>query len=427
MKFLNINIFSWLAIITITAGLTSCLPETADNGLGDLAVADFTITNISTDEARNTYLLESTTNGAFAYEWDLGNGDVHLGGPVDTAYFPEKGTYTIQLTVLSGGGHSIASKDLTVEEDALTGVDVVNGGGMDDPGAWTFIGLGSTETNHEFRDEAVVFTNENPAQSNVGMYQAVELEGGRNYQFSAKVSGNGMVNSWLEVLILAEEPVEGVDPSGNVISGLNTWAGCGVNAFDGNLTSLSCIGDGVASIPASGTYFLFLKTGSWDGTLGDGLTIDDIKLIGGSVLVEGDNILAGSDMEDPSAWTVINVGLAPTGVDFADGVLRFSNGTDAVQTNIGVWQEVNIKADQIYRFSATVNDPGSTGSWIEFYLDAAVPVDGVDYTTGAITPGSTVTFSEGGTMYMLIKVGSWDGNLGPDGVTVDDVTLRELF
>lgn len=409
------------------AGLTACFPEAEDFSLGEVAVAEFTVTDISTDENRNTYVLTSTTQGAFEYKWELGNGEVHTGGPIDTAYYPDKGTYTVTLTVLSQGGYSTATRDIVVENDAATGMDVIVGGDMEDPGAWTFYELGVTPTNYAFEDGAVKFTNANPAQSNIGMWQAVELEGGRSYQFSALVSGEGMFNSWMEVLIMDTEPVEGQDPSTGVIAGLNTWTGCGVGPFSGNLTTLSCVGDGNAVIPNSGTYYLFIKVGSWDGSLGSGLTVDNIKLVAGATLTEGDNIVQGSTMDDAGAWTVSNVGLAPTDVNFVDGVLRFTNGTEPAQTNIGVWQAVTVQADIIYRFNADIVNPAPGGSWLEFYLGDAEPVEGNDYTEGRIYPGDTVTFTEGGTKYLMIKVGSWDNNLGPDGAAVDDVTLVELF
>jgi len=274
MQNINIKLASWSALAILVLALSSCLPESQDLELGNIVVADFTITDISTDEVRNTYLLNSTTSGPFLYVWDLGNGTMHQGGAVDTAFYEERGTYTITLTVLSEGGHSIATQEIVVENDASSGVNVVEGGEMNDPGAWTFTELGISPTSYEFVDETVKFTNNDPAQSNIGMWQAVEMDGGRTYQFSAAVSGGGMVNSWMEVMILDAEPQEGVDPSSTVISGLNTWAGCGVDAFSGNLTSLSCAGDGTVSVSTSGTYYLFIKVGSWDGNLGSGLTVD---------------------------------------------------------------------------------------------------------------------------------------------------------
>jgi hypothetical protein len=181
------------------------------------------------------------------------------------------------------------------------------------------------------------------------------------------------------------------------------------------------------NIATDGTYYLVIKTGSWDGNLGEnGLWLDDIQFVAQPRLLEGDNILEGSDMENPAAWTVTDMGMALTDVEFTDGVMKFSNGTSSVQTNVGVWQAVDVTAGQIYKFKALVNNAGATGSWNEYYVSGTAPEDGVDYTTGRIEIGNTTSFSDSGTVYVLIKVGSWDGNLGADGVTVDDVELVEM-
>lgn len=394
-----------------------------------MAEANFTVTDISTEEMRNTYLLESTTEGGFIYKWDLGNGITKSSNDrVDTAFYEEKGTYTVSLTVASAGGQSVATQEVTVQQDASVGADFVVGGDMEDESAWAFYELGSTATSYAFIDGALTFSNEGTAQTNIGMWQAVELKAG-TYQFSASVKGSGMTNSWMEVLLLNSEPAAGADVSGSAFVGLHTWTGCGTDAFEGKLPALSCIGDGKVSVTADGTYYLFIKIGSWDGNLGsEGLTVDDIKLIGEEsiVLVEGDNLVQGSDMEDESVWTVSNVGLDLTTVEFTDGVLKFTNGTESTQTNVGVWQAVDVETDQVYKFDAVVKDPGSTGSWIEFYVHSTAPVDGVDYTEGKVAPGDQFTFETAGTVYVMIKVGSWDGNLGAEGVTVDDVRLVEM-
>ncbi|MEQ8474252.1 MAG: PKD domain-containing protein [Marinoscillum sp.] len=408
--------------------MTSCFPEDEDLSLGQTVEAEFVITDISTEEMRNTYLLESTSAG-FIYKWDLGNGTTFTGNQVDTAFYENKGVYTVQLTVVSSGGQSVAEQELTVEQDASTGVNILLGSEMDDESAWTFTSTGSTMTSYAFTDGMLVFTNEGAAaQTNIGMWQEVELNAGTDYQFSVSASGSGMTNSWMEVLLLNEEPVDGTDPSATPIAGLNTWTGCGGSAFEGKIPAISCIGDGKVSVTEDGTYYLFVKVGSWDGSLGTtGLVLDDMVLIGldTTPLVEGDNILSGSDMEDESAWTVTNVGLTLTTVAFSDGAMKFTNGSDPVQTNVGVWQSVEVEAGQKYRLKATVVDPGATGSWIEFYAHTTEPSEGTDYTEGRIEIGEDTSFEEAGTVYFLIKVGSWDGNLG-SGVTIDDVQLVEL-
>lgn len=422
------NIRSLLYSGALIMLLTSCFPEDEDLSLGQTVEAEFTITDISTAEMKNTYLLESTSDG-FIYKWDLGNGTSFTGNQIDTAFYESKGVYMVQLTVVSAGGQSVAEQEVTVAQDASTGVNVLLGSEMDDESAWTFTSTGMTLTTHAFTDGKLVFTNEgDAAQTNIGMWQAVELSAGTDYQYSVAASGSGMTNSWMEVLVLNSEPVDGSDPSGSPITGLNTWTGCGGSAFDGKIPAISCLGDGKVSVAEDGTYYLFVKVGSWDGSLGStGLILDDMTLVGldTTPLVEGDNILTGSDMEDEGVWTVTNVGLSLTTVEFSDGVMKFTNGSEPAQTNVGVWQAVDVAAGQKYRLKATVVDPGATGSWIEFYVHTTEPSDGTDYTQGRIEVGEDTSFESAGTVYFLIKVGSWDGNLG-SGVTIDDVQLVEL-
>lgn len=417
-------LFGLLAILVFF----SCTPEDEDLSLGKKAEASFTITDISTPDMKNTYLLESTSEeGAFAYKWDLGNGEVFAGNQIDTAYFENSGTYDITLTVSSAGGYTVATQSVTVENDAITGEDLVVGGDMEDESAWSFTTSGNTPIDHAFENGELVVTDGNPAQATLAMWQKLELKGGRAYQFDASIRGAGMTNSWMEVILIEEEPAEGSDPSGDVFVGLNTWTGCGNDAFDTNLLEISCLGDGRINVATDGTYYLVIKIGSWDGYLGDGgLIVDDIEFIAQPRLTEGDNILTGSDMETPGAWTITNMGLALTDVEFTNGVMKFSNGTASAQTNVGVWQSVEVEAGQIYKLKATVNDSGSTGSWIEFYFSDVEPVDGVDYTSGRIEPEDTKSFESPGTVYVLVKVGSWNGNLGAEGVAIDDVELVEM-
>ncbi|MEQ9049472.1 MAG: PKD domain-containing protein, partial [Marinoscillum sp.] len=133
MKIIRSILYSGVLVML----LTSCFPEDEDLSLGEIVEAAFTITDISTPEMRNTYLLESSSE-AFIYKWDLGNGTVSTGNKVDTAFFESKGVYTVRLTVVSAGGQSTAEQQVTVEGDASTGVNVLLGSEMDDESAWTF-------------------------------------------------------------------------------------------------------------------------------------------------------------------------------------------------------------------------------------------------------------------------------------------------
>lgn len=425
----NINKISVALIATGAFLFQACTPDSDDLSLGNKAEASFIVTDISTSEMKNTFVVESTTDGAFLYKWDLGNGQVITSQtPKDTISYEDIGVYTITLTAVSAGGQTMTSQQVETTVDAIAGTSAVQGGDMENAEAWNLTSTGGTMTSYEFSDGAINFTNSNPAQSNVVMWQEVELKGGRNYQFDAKISiASGMENSWVEVLLLTDEPVEGEDPSGNIKIGLNTWTGCGVDPASDLLTELSCRGDGKFSIAESGTYYLVIKVGSWDGFLGNGgVSIDDVSFTAGVKFQPGDNILVGSDMEDPDAWTVTNIGLPLTKVEFEEGKLKFTNGNAPTQSNVGVWQEVEITAGQAYQLQANYDSKSvPEGSWLEFYLSDTKPANGADYTTGQIYTGDIKSFDTGGTYYMLIKCGSWDNFIG-NGILVDDVELVEM-
>jgi hypothetical protein len=427
MKSININSLSVLFSLIATFGFIGCTPDDEELRLGPKVEALFTVSDISTPEMKNTFLLESSTDQGFTFKWDLGNGEVFIGQQTDTAYYENQGAYDITLTVLSAGGYSVATQTLEVANDAVTGTSAVVDGGMENPEAWSTTSSGNTPTEFNFDNDALQVINGTNAQSTFAVWQAVELKGGRAYQFDATIKGEGMNNSWMEVILINEEPEEGSDPSGDVFTGLNTWTGCGVDAFEGKLSDLSCLGDGKVNVATDGTYYLVIKVGSWDGSLGNGgITIDDVEFIAQPRLTEGANILEGSDMENPDAWNIANMGATLTDLEFTDGAMKFTNGTVSAQTNIGVWQAVDVEAGQIYKLKATVNDPGSTSSWQEFYVSTTAPEDGTDYSTGRVEIGNTTSFDEAGTVYVVIKVGSWDGNLAAEGVTIDDVELVEM-
>ena len=64
----------FLGLVIIGRFFTACTPDEADYELSSKAEAAFTVKDISSDDMRNTYALESTTDNAFLYQWDLGNG-----------------------------------------------------------------------------------------------------------------------------------------------------------------------------------------------------------------------------------------------------------------------------------------------------------------------------------------------------------------
>jgi hypothetical protein len=105
--------------ITVAWGLaagTGCKPDALVD-LGEKADASFTMTPIA--GRVNTYLLQSTSVNAFGYQWDKGNGTFVKGIQNDTAYFPLKGTYKVQLRAFGRGGYDTASQSVTVTVDDI--------------------------------------------------------------------------------------------------------------------------------------------------------------------------------------------------------------------------------------------------------------------------------------------------------------------
>ena len=95
-----------------------CKPD-ADGVLGDKAHASFTMAPVAGKV--NTYALQSTSTGAFGFQWDKGNGNFVKGSQADTAYFPLKGTYKVQLRAFGRGGYDTASQSVAIAVD-----DIVN-------------------------------------------------------------------------------------------------------------------------------------------------------------------------------------------------------------------------------------------------------------------------------------------------------------
>jgi len=65
----------------------------------------------------NTFRLTNTTNGAFLFQWDLGNGSTANGEVVEVRY-QSMGTYEVQLTAFNKAGSASGSSSITVNEDA---------------------------------------------------------------------------------------------------------------------------------------------------------------------------------------------------------------------------------------------------------------------------------------------------------------------
>ena len=105
------NIFKHSLVLTmITLAFFSCEYDVKD--LGPKPDASFTVTPIAS--MPNRYLLTSTSQNAFRYDWDKATGGYVAGKQIDTVYFPFMGVYTVRLFAYGQSGIDTANQVVTV-------------------------------------------------------------------------------------------------------------------------------------------------------------------------------------------------------------------------------------------------------------------------------------------------------------------------
>jgi PKD repeat protein len=109
MQFLPGKNSKLLSLLSFILLLASCSYDMKD--IGPKATASFTVAPVS--GRTNTYLLTSTSQNAFLFDWDKGSGYVRS-KTTDTVYFPTKGNYTIKLLAYGPGGVDSAAQTINV-------------------------------------------------------------------------------------------------------------------------------------------------------------------------------------------------------------------------------------------------------------------------------------------------------------------------
>lgn len=179
----------------------------------------------------------------------------------------------------------------------------------------------------------------------------------------------------------------------------------------------------------------------------EGGTAETVQTISIAEDIIGPNLVQNGELDGDEAWTVFPIG---GGVD-----VTFQNGT-AVWTgggwgHVGIYQTLEIEANTEYQINMDVSGSGMSDCWFEVYVGTTTPMAGVDYIDGGIRLGlntwdgcgsdpfqgqlTALTCSNGGgdgtfefptavTAYLVIRSGGVD--LGADGVTLDNVSVRPL-
>lgn len=220
------------------------------------------------------------------------------------------------------------------------------------------------------------------------------------------------------------------------------------NSSEYVISNLWDLGDGTGYVIGSNSFELFLPdAGEYEikhRIIGAGGIYSGEELI--SVSVTEDivlpNLIENGGFDDDQLWTILPISDGIE-VSFTDGKAVWT-GNDG---QVGIYQEVQVEANQAYQIDMDISGSGSTDTWFEVYLGMAVPVAGSDYTDGgtllglstwngcgtsefdskftavscAGEAGGAVEFTTSGSAYLVIRGG---GNLGT--ISIDNVEVNPV-
>ncbi|WP_296149745.1 hypothetical protein [uncultured Flavobacterium sp.] len=163
--------------------------------------------------------------------------------------------------------------------------------------------------------------------------------------------------------------------------------------------------------------------------------------------IAGNIVRDGKFPNGKGIWEVLNISPSGASWTFATGSATIK-GTGSNQQ--GIYQSFEVVAGKQYAVDMRVQGSGATNTWFEVYVSTKPPVQGSDYSgngeadkrislntwagcgnspfDGKLSEiscsgtGSRVTFSQSGTVYLVIKSGG--ENLGTTGITISNVEFR---
>ena len=278
------NKFIILILTVIGIVFMACEPqisiERPDVGLPPTDTdIDFTIT--PGDDPYHVVLKNSSTATGIV-KWDLGNGATSVDDEV-TVHFPDIGTYTITLSIITKSGYITKSiehiQDVT---DPLYG-NLVKGSKFETEGDianWTiqYPDLGNQGL-ITFADGKVHYDNNPGSWGQATIYQPVEVIADQQYRVDLNFETSGVFNGWFKVYACLTEPVQDDEYKGEIlVTEIPIWGEVG--SLTGRLLDIHNSDTGtqnncVVSFSSSGTIWLLVQGGAED--LRDGLYIDNVE------------------------------------------------------------------------------------------------------------------------------------------------------
>jgi hypothetical protein len=206
-------------------------------------------------------------------------------------------------------------------------------------------------------------------------------------------------------------------------------------------------GDNTAGEGTDATKLYFLA-GDYDvrfKIFTDGGTAEMVQTVSIENDIVGPNLIQNGALDGDDFWNVLPISVGVE-VAFQDGAATWTGGSFG---HVGIYQEIQVEANQEYQINMDMVGSGLTDCWFEVYVGTTVPMAGVDYNDGGIrlglntwngcgrTPfdaqftaiscvgeGGTFEFPTATTAYLVIRGGGAD--YGDTGVTVDNISIRPL-
>lgn len=270
----------WSALSMMAVATVSCTPDEADgtgNGLVETQSAAFTVTQ--TDAAGNHFRLDAQNRGFIGNQWEIEGQPAFLGEMSEEVFFPDAGTYNVthRIAGIGGVGAPETQQIHVATSDPVAGNIVVNGKFEGGSSPWQTLQISAGGASWTFEEGKATVTASGWNQA--GIFQPIQVVGGRSYKVDMRVMGSGATNTWFEVYVSDVAPVQGTDyTAGGRIMGLSTWDGCANSAFDGLLSNVGCVGSGnIVTFPNDGTVYLVIKCG---GENAGSISITNVEMRG---------------------------------------------------------------------------------------------------------------------------------------------------
>ncbi len=275
------------------------------------------------------------------------------------------------------------------------------------------------------------------------IYQPVQVVAGETYSYDMIVDIKGKAWGWIELYISEQEPIANEDFQDNKVYEISSVT----SPMNGLMSEFSIIQNKKTyTATKNGVIYFIIKVGSWDNNF-EQVTLSDI-VFKKSDVVPTPPPASDTTLKD-DAWKTLpqDVGGTPTGsaeITIANGTIQYSNGTTDGMFNHVIYQALQVEAGKTYTYDMKLDISGKASGWIQVYVSQYEPVSGEDFRDNKVFDiANTVTSpmsglmselseiqdkkeftpTQSGTIYFIIKIGSWGNNF--ESVKLSDLFFKE--